>query len=89
MKITRVAVLGVAVVAGVVAAVLAFNIANRPPAPEVVAVPATTTDVKQVRSIRVTLRGLSDQAVVSGTGTTNAVVGDSIVTQVVLRNALR
>jgi pilus assembly protein CpaB len=48
MKITRVAVLGVAVVAGVVAAVLAFNIANRPPAPEVVAVPATTTDVKQV-----------------------------------------
>jgi prepilin-type N-terminal cleavage/methylation domain-containing protein len=48
----------------------------------------TTTDVKQVRSIQVTLRGLSDQAVVSGTGTTNA-VGDSIVTQVVLRNALR
>jgi hypothetical protein len=50
---------------------------------------ATTTDVKQVRSIRVTLRALSDQAVVSGAGTTNAVVGDSIVTQVVLRNALR
>jgi hypothetical protein len=49
----------------------------------------TTTDVKQVRSIQVTLRGLSDQAVVSGTGTTNAVVGDSIVSQVVLRNALR
>jgi len=49
----------------------------------------TTTDVKQVRSIKVTLRGLSDQSVVSGAGTTNAVVGDSIVTQVVLRNALR
>jgi hypothetical protein len=49
----------------------------------------TTTDVKQVRSIRVTIRGLSDQAVVSGAGSTNAVVGDSIVTQVVLRNALR
>jgi len=48
----------------------------------------TTTDVKQVR-IKVTLRGLSDQSVVSGAGTTNAVVGDSIVTQVVLRNALR
>lgn len=50
---------------------------------------AATADVKQVRSIRVTIRGLSDQAVVSGAGTTNAVVGDSIVTQVVLRNALR
>jgi prepilin-type N-terminal cleavage/methylation domain-containing protein len=50
---------------------------------------ATTADVKQVRSIRVTIRGLSDQAVVSGAGSTNAVVGDSIVTQVVLRNALR
>ena len=49
----------------------------------------TTTDVKQVKSIKVTLRALSDQAVVSGAGTTNAVVGDSIVTQVVLRNALR
>ena len=48
MKITRVAVLGVAVVAGVVAAVLAFNIANRPaPPPEVVVAP-TTTDVAQV-----------------------------------------
>jgi prepilin-type N-terminal cleavage/methylation domain-containing protein len=50
---------------------------------------ATTADVKQVRSIRVTIRGLSDQAVVSGAGTHNGVVGDSIVTQVVLRNALR
>lgn len=50
---------------------------------------ATTADVKQVRSIKVTIRGLSDQAVVSGAGTHNAVVGDSIVTQVVLRNALR
>src|SRR3984893_12682992 len=49
MKITRVAVLGVAVVAGVVAAVLAFNIANRPapPPPEVVVAPPTT-DVAQV-----------------------------------------
>lgn len=43
----------------------------------------------QIRSIKITLRGLSDQAVVSGAGTSNAVVGDSLVTRVVLRNSLR
>ena len=48
-----------------------------------------TADTKAVRRVEVTLRGLSDQAVVSGAGTSNAVVGDSLITQVVLRNSLR
>jgi prepilin-type N-terminal cleavage/methylation domain-containing protein len=50
---------------------------------------AVTADVNQVRSVRATIRGLSDQAVVSGAGSHTAVVGDSLVTQVVLRNSLR
>jgi hypothetical protein len=47
---------------------------------------ATTADI---RSIKVTFRGLSDQKVVKGAGTHLEDVSDSIVTQVVLRNALR
>lgn len=43
----------------------------------------------QVRSIGVTVRGLSDQAITTGTGSRPKVVGDSLVTRVVLRNALR
>jgi hypothetical protein len=50
---------------------------------------ATTADPKQVKSVRVTLRGLSDQKVVSGAGSRVADVSDSLVSQVVLRNALR
>ena len=49
----------------------------------------TAASVDQVKSIRVTLRGLSDQAITTGTGSAPEVVGDSLVTQVVLRNALR
>jgi len=50
---------------------------------------AVTGSKDQVRSIRVTLRGLSDQAISTGTGSTLRVMGDSLVTRVVLRNALR
>ena len=49
---------------------------------------AVTGSKDQVRSLRVTIRGLSDQAVTTGTGSPK-VVGDSLVTRVVLRNALR
>jgi prepilin-type N-terminal cleavage/methylation domain-containing protein len=48
-----------------------------------------TATSSQVRSIRITFRGLSDQKVVRGAGTHLEDVSDSIVTQVVLRNALR
>jgi hypothetical protein len=50
---------------------------------------AVTADRTQVKSITVTLRGLTDQAITTGTGSTPEVVSDSLVTQVVLRNALR
>jgi type II secretion system protein J len=49
---------------------------------------ATATS-SQIRSIQVTFRGLSDQKVVKGAGTHLEDVSDSLVTQVVLRNALR
>jgi hypothetical protein len=48
-----------------------------------------TADPKAVRVVQVTIHGLTDQKVVSGTGTRKADVGDSLVTRVVLRNALR
>jgi prepilin-type N-terminal cleavage/methylation domain-containing protein len=50
---------------------------------------ATTTDPKQVKSVRVTLRGVSDQKVVNGAGSRLVDATDSLVSQVVLRNALR
>lgn len=48
-----------------------------------------TGDASRVASIGITLRGLTDQPIATGTGSKLAVVGDSLVTQVVLRNALR
>lgn len=52
---------------------------------------ATTTDPKAIKSIRVTIRGVTDQNINLGNGTsgTLASVQDSLVTQVVLRNAFR
>jgi prepilin-type N-terminal cleavage/methylation domain-containing protein len=50
----------------------------------------TATTVDQVKSIRVTLKGLTDQAIVAGTSSSGLQhVRDSLVTQVSLRNALR
>ena len=48
-----------------------------------------TTDAGLVKSIQVTLKGLTDQAIVVGSNTKTAYVRDSLVSQVVLRNALR
>jgi prepilin-type N-terminal cleavage/methylation domain-containing protein len=50
-----------------------------------------TTDVKAIKSIRVTIRGVTDQNINLGSGSsgTQASVQDSLVTQVVLRNAFR
>jgi prepilin-type N-terminal cleavage/methylation domain-containing protein len=50
---------------------------------------APTPTTSQIRSIQITFRGLTDQKVVKGAGTHLEDVSDSIVTQVVLRNALR
>jgi hypothetical protein len=50
---------------------------------------AQTATPSEVRSIRVTMRGVSDQKVVRGAGTHLEDVTDSLVAQVVLRNALR
>jgi prepilin-type N-terminal cleavage/methylation domain-containing protein len=50
---------------------------------------AATTDRSLVKSIQVTLKGLTDQPIVVGSNTKTAYVRDSLVTQVVLRNALR
>ncbi|HEU5304524.1 MAG TPA: hypothetical protein VFU40_07765, partial [Gemmatimonadales bacterium] len=43
----------------------------------------------QVKSVRVTLKGLSDGPIVTGATSRTRYVRDSLVTQVVLRNALR
>ena len=48
-----------------------------------------TTDRSLVKSIQVTLMGVTDQAIVVGSNTKTAYVQDTLVTQVVLRNALR
>jgi prepilin-type N-terminal cleavage/methylation domain-containing protein len=48
-----------------------------------------TTDRGLVKSIQITLKGLTDQAIVVGSNTKTAYVRDSLVTQVVLRNSLR
>ncbi len=50
---------------------------------------AKTTDAGLVRSIKVTLKGLTDQPIVVGGNTKTAYVRDSLTTQVVLRNGLR
>jgi prepilin-type N-terminal cleavage/methylation domain-containing protein len=50
---------------------------------------AATTDRGLVKSIQITLKGLTDQAIVVGSNTKTAYVRDSLVTQVVLRNSLR
>jgi prepilin-type N-terminal cleavage/methylation domain-containing protein len=50
-----------------------------------------TADRKSVKSIRVTVRGITDQAINGGNGSSGAMsnVQDTLVTQVVLRNAFR
>jgi prepilin-type N-terminal cleavage/methylation domain-containing protein len=52
---------------------------------------ATTTNLKAIKSIRVTIRGITDQAINGGSGSSGAMssVQDTLVTQVVLRNAFR
>jgi prepilin-type N-terminal cleavage/methylation domain-containing protein len=50
---------------------------------------AKTTDAGLVRSIKVTLKGLTDQPIVVGGNTKTAYVRDSLSAQVVLRNGLR
>ena len=50
---------------------------------------AATTDRGLVKSIQITLKGVTDQAIVVGSNTKTAYVRDSLVTQVVLRNSLR
>ncbi|HEX6869783.1 MAG TPA: type II secretion system protein [Micromonosporaceae bacterium] len=50
---------------------------------------AQTTNASLVKSIQVTLKGLTDQAIVVGRNTKTAYVRDSLTAQVVLRNALR
>jgi prepilin-type N-terminal cleavage/methylation domain-containing protein len=51
----------------------------------------TTTDLHAIKSIRVTLRGITDQSINKGNGSSGALssVQDTLVTQVVLRNAFR
>jgi len=48
-----------------------------------------TTNAGNVKSIAVTLRGLTDQAIVVGSNTKTAYVQDSLIARVALRNALR
>lgn len=50
-----------------------------------------TTDLTAIKSIRVTLRGITDQSINKGSGSSGALskVQDTLVTQVVLRNAFR
>ena len=48
-----------------------------------------TTNAGNVKSIGVTLRGLTDQPIVVGANTKTAYVQDSLITRVALRNALR
>jgi prepilin-type N-terminal cleavage/methylation domain-containing protein len=50
-----------------------------------------TTNLKAIKSIRVTLRGITDQSITKGNGSSGALsnVQDTLVTQVVLRNAFR
>jgi len=48
-----------------------------------------TTDAGLVKSIQVTLKGLTDQPIVVGGNSKTAYVRDSLTAQVVLRNALR
>jgi hypothetical protein len=50
---------------------------------------ALTTNVGNVKSITVTLRGLTDQPIVVGANTKTAYVQDTLVTRVALRNSLR
>jgi hypothetical protein len=52
---------------------------------------AVTADRKSVKSIRVTIRGITDQAINGGSGSSGAMssVQDTLVSQVVLRNAFR
>jgi prepilin-type N-terminal cleavage/methylation domain-containing protein len=52
---------------------------------------AVTADRKSVKSIRVTVRGITDQAINGGSGSSGAMssVQDTLVSQVVLRNAFR
>jgi hypothetical protein len=52
---------------------------------------AATTDPTAIKSIRVTIRGVTDQNINLGDGSSGALasVQDSLVTQVVLRNAFR
>jgi prepilin-type N-terminal cleavage/methylation domain-containing protein len=50
---------------------------------------AVTTDVKAIKSIRVTLRGISDGAVNAGIEGSPTHVQEELVSQVTLRNALR
>jgi prepilin-type N-terminal cleavage/methylation domain-containing protein len=52
---------------------------------------ATTTNLKAVKSIKVTIRGITDQAINGGNGSSGAMssVQDTLITQVVLRNAFR
>ena len=52
---------------------------------------AATADLKSIKSIRVTVRGITDQAINGGNGSSGAMssVQDTLVTQVVLRNAFR
>lgn len=48
-----------------------------------------TTNRSLVKSIQITLMGVTDQAIVVGSNTKTAYVRDTLVSQVVLRNALR
>jgi len=50
---------------------------------------AVTTDPKAIKSIRVTLRGISDGAINAGIAGTPTHVQEELVSQVALRNALR
>lgn len=52
---------------------------------------ATTTDLQAIKSIKVTIRGITDQAINGGSGSSGAMssVQDTLITQVVLRNAFR
>jgi prepilin-type N-terminal cleavage/methylation domain-containing protein len=52
---------------------------------------AVTADRKSVKSIRVTVRGITEQAINGGSGSSGAMssVQDTLVSQVVLRNAFR
>jgi prepilin-type N-terminal cleavage/methylation domain-containing protein len=50
-----------------------------------------TTNLKAIKSIKVTIRGITDQAINGGSGSSGAMsnVQDTLVSQVVLRNAFR